>query len=185
MCFVRSVSIPHLVDSSGLFLEISNIVKNYLAHWLVDQRVNKQGENIILLSLTIFSLIFINFVIHVTFLFSPDEVICDPYYCDKWYGSTFTDWQTHDSGCMGCLEPARVNECSSSPCLHGNCVDEVNGFSCECEEGWISVHCDQIDYCSRNQGICRWGGIRKIGNQGIWGTVHFRGKSWPDNFVLT
>ena len=35
-----------------------------------------------------------------------------------------------------------INECASSPCLHGICNDILNGFECQCEEGWRGETCD-------------------------------------------
>lgn len=35
-----------------------------------------------------------------------------------------------------------INECESSPCVHGNCTDQVNGYLCECIPGYIGVNCD-------------------------------------------
>ena len=35
-----------------------------------------------------------------------------------------------------------VNECESSPCVHGNCNDEVNGYNCDCEDDWVGTHCN-------------------------------------------
>ena len=35
-----------------------------------------------------------------------------------------------------------IDECSSSPCLHGTCIDQVNGFKCHCLAGYSGVLCD-------------------------------------------
>jgi hypothetical protein len=40
--------------------------------------------------------------------------------------------------------------------VHGECVDRVNGYTCECDEGWSGTHCD-VDACASNpcvNGIC-------------------------------
>ena len=35
-----------------------------------------------------------------------------------------------------------INECSSSPCRNGGmCVDQVNGYVCNCQPGYQGVHC--------------------------------------------
>lgn len=35
-----------------------------------------------------------------------------------------------------------INECESSPCVHGSCMDQVNRYVCECTPGYIGVSCD-------------------------------------------
>lgn len=36
-----------------------------------------------------------------------------------------------------------IDECQSSPCLYGgNCVDDVNGYTCECIDGYDGVICE-------------------------------------------
>ncbi|KAM9364956.1 protein eyes shut homolog [Pholidichthys leucotaenia] len=41
-----------------------------------------------------------------------------------------------------------VDECSSSPCLHGFCYDVVDGFYCLCSPGFAGLRCEQpIDDC--------------------------------------
>ena len=43
------------------------------------------------------------------------------------------------------LNPLSVldtNECLSSPCMNGGqCVDSVNGYTCECPNGYTDEHC--------------------------------------------
>lgn len=40
------------------------------------------------------------------------------------------------------LVSADVNECETEPCEHGGtCIDEVNGFSCNCTPGWEGNTC--------------------------------------------
>ena len=36
-----------------------------------------------------------------------------------------------------------TNECTSTPCQNGgNCTDQVNGYSCTCEDGYEGINCD-------------------------------------------
>lgn len=36
-----------------------------------------------------------------------------------------------------------IDECASSPCIHGTCQDAINNFTCTCDEGFTSTLCDQ------------------------------------------
>ncbi len=44
------------------------------------------------------------------------------------------------------------DECLSTPCLHGTCVDEVNEYRCECVNGYDGLQCDnsKINKCTHN-----------------------------------
>lgn len=35
-----------------------------------------------------------------------------------------------------------INECLSSPCQHGTCIDKVDSYSCNCSPGYIGRDCD-------------------------------------------
>ena len=35
-----------------------------------------------------------------------------------------------------------IDECSSSPCVHGTCIDQVNSFKCHCSPGYAGIKCD-------------------------------------------
>ena len=42
-----------------------------------------------------------------------------------------------------------IDECASNPCYHGgDCIEDVNGYSCDCVQGWTGDRCeDVIDNC--------------------------------------
>lgn len=52
-----------------------------------------------------------------------------------------------------------INECESSPCVYGTCMDKIGGYVCECDEGFEGEHCRlEIDECQKFQpcvhGVC-------------------------------
>ncbi|XP_041483218.1 protein jagged-1a-like [Lytechinus variegatus] len=53
-----------------------------------------------------------------------------------------------------------IHDCSSNPCGdHGACHDEINSYTCECNDGWTGTHCEtDINECSSNpcgdHGVC-------------------------------
>ena len=61
-----------------------------------------------------------------------------------------------------------IDECASQPCVHGDCEDQVNGYLCECLEGYTGVHCEiEIDECA--SGPCVNGDCQN--NVGSWSCV--------------
>ncbi|XP_055602052.1 protein crumbs isoform X2 [Uranotaenia lowii] len=51
-------------------------------------------------------------------------------------------------GTMGKNCEININECDSSPCKNGNCVDGIGNYTCECEPGFEGDHCEtDINEC--------------------------------------
>ena len=59
-----------------------------------------------------------------------------------------------------------IDECASSPCLNGaTCEDEVNYYTCTCDDGYTGTHCETgncetldiysgyITHCSKLHGL--------------------------------
>lgn len=52
-----------------------------------------------------------------------------------------------------------IDECESSPCVHGNCTDQVNGYLCECISGYTGVSCNIGKWNAKYFRVCWGGGI--------------------------
>uniref|UniRef100_A0A663MZA9 Neurogenic locus notch homolog protein 1 n=1 Tax=Athene cunicularia TaxID=194338 RepID=A0A663MZA9_ATHCN len=59
-----------------------------------------------------------------------------------------------------------LDDCASSPCDYGKCIDKINGYECTCEPGYTGRMCNiNIDECSSNP--CHNGGTCKDGINGF------------------
>lgn len=51
---------------------------------------------------------------------------------------------------------SEINECQSSPCINGNCVDKVNGFTCNCHPGFYGKLCSNGKFSIQNEFLMIW-----------------------------
>ena len=51
------------------------------------------------------------------------------------------------------------DECLSSPCVHGTCIDIFNGYRCACRQGYVGKLCDELEQTTPDVGEERgqWG----------------------------
>ncbi|XP_071107671.1 uncharacterized protein [Haliotis cracherodii] len=51
------------------------------------------------------------------------------------------------SGYEGSLCQHNIDDCASTPCVHGTCTDKLTTFSCQCDAGWTGPTCtsDMVD----------------------------------------
>ncbi|XP_056001726.1 fibropellin-3-like [Ostrea edulis] len=59
-------------------------------------------------------------------------------------------------GYNGVLCEHDIDECASSPCIHGTCIDHVNKYTCSCEPGYTGTNC-QIDINECQSSPCVYG----------------------------
>ncbi|XP_075473161.1 protein crumbs homolog 1 isoform X3 [Ascaphus truei] len=72
------------------------------------------------------------------------------------HGGSCQDVYTHPlctcpPGRTGARCETDIDECLSSPCLHGNCTDGAAGYWCECQAGYTGANCDIIDSCQSHK----------------------------------
>lgn len=58
---------------------------------------------------------------------------------------------------LGMSCETNINDCQSSPCHRGDCIDGQNSFTCNCHAGYTGRLCQsQINECESNP--CQYGG---------------------------
>jgi len=58
---------------------------------------------------------------------------------------------------LGLSCETNINDCQSSPCHRGICIDGDNSFTCQCHPGFTGYLCQtQINECESNP--CQFGG---------------------------
>lgn len=54
-------------------------------------------------------------------------------------------------GTTGSRCEVNIDECASSPCDNGKCIDGIGGYTCDCFAGYEGEHCElEIDECQRS-----------------------------------
>ena len=41
---------------------------------------------------------------------------------------------------------SEINECASSPCKQGTCIDEINDYQCICDTAYFGRQCSNCEY---------------------------------------
>ena len=83
---------------------------------------------------------------------------------DKPRGQGFFTCACH-AGYTGNLCENEIDECVSSPCLHGNCENRIGSFFCHCRKGYRGQLCDEIVPITE---IDLSGGKKPSGPVGVW-----------------
>lgn len=55
---------------------------------------------------------------------------------------TWNDYNCDGNFSFICQKPQDINECLSSPCQHGTCIDKIGSYLCNCSPGYIGRDCD-------------------------------------------
>ncbi|XP_070549873.1 hyalin-like [Ptychodera flava] len=84
--------------------------------------------------------------------------------CENSYGS-FTctcpngyELQADDKTCV------ETDACESSPCVNGHCVDTIDGYTCDCYDGYEGTNCEsETDECNPDQ--CVYGNCTDLLNR--------------------
>ncbi|XP_066298234.1 zonadhesin-like [Branchiostoma lanceolatum] len=100
--------------------------------------------------------------------------------CDEEQGYR---WMMMDGawGCH-CVEGPCADECRSDPCQNGaTCIDQLNGYTCECTAGYKGVNCEAPLSCSdlfprvrpannfgRYRDVCYWSSSRRNRRLNYW-----------------